>query len=115
VSADTAAACTSLLAALPDRLDPGVDRRPVTGSTRTAAWGEPAITLQCGVEPADQNATPLILDDLAFVTKRVPGRVLWSTRDLAVTVRLDIPRSYESQSDVVLPLVPALKGLPKRS
>jgi len=112
---DIAATCTALLASLPDQLDPGVDRRPVTGdSARTAAWGDPAITLQCGVEPADQNQTPLVLDDLAFVTQRRPGRVLWSTRDLAVTIRLDIPRSYESQADVVLPLVPALKTLPTR-
>jgi hypothetical protein len=106
-------ACARLLAALPDELDKGVTRRPVTGDpTRTAAWGDPAVTLQCGVPLPDQTATPLVLDGLPFVTRRTAGRVLWTTADRAVNVSLDIPTSYE-QAYLVQSLVPLLKQLPE--
>ena len=106
------AACLSLLGALPDELDKGVRRRPVTGDARrTAAWGDPAVTLQCGVPLPDQTATPLVIDGLPFVTDRQPGHVRWTTADRAVNVTLDIPTSYE-QAYLVQALVPALKKLP---
>jgi hypothetical protein len=107
-------ACTALLAALPTELDPGVTRRDVTGDPgRTAAWGDPPITLQCGVPLPDQTATPLEVNGLKFVTQKTAGRVLWTTQDRAVNVTLDIPTAYESQADVVLPLVePMLRTLP---
>ena len=90
------AACAALLSGLPQELDKGVRRRPVTGdATRTAAWGDPAVTLQCGVPLPDQTQTPLLVDGLPFVTKEGGGRVLWTTQDRAVNVLLDIPTSYE--------------------
>jgi hypothetical protein len=107
-------ACTKLLAQLPDELDEGVRRRPVTGdATRTAAWGDPAVTLQCGVPLPDQTQTPLVLDGLPFVTRKTAGRVLWTTADRAVNVALDIPTAYEEQGYLVLTLVPVLKTLPE--
>jgi hypothetical protein len=49
-AAPVVSACAALIASLPDELDTGVRRRPVTGDdTRTAAWGDPPITLRCGV------------------------------------------------------------------
>jgi hypothetical protein len=108
-------ACKDLLAAVPQQLDAGVQRRPVTGDAgRTAAWGDPAITLQCGVPLPDLTAAPpLIVDGLAFVTRERPGRVIWTTQGRAVNVALDIPKAYESQALVVLPLIgPIEKSLP---
>jgi hypothetical protein len=105
-------ACAALMAALPAELDKGVRRRPVTGdATRTAAWGDPAVTLRCGVPLAVQTATPLVIDGLPFVTDKQAGHVLWTTADRAVNVALDIPTSYE-QAYLVQALVPALKRLP---
>jgi hypothetical protein len=109
------AACRALLAAVPDELDPGVRRRPVTDAPdRTAAWGDPPVTLRCGGPAGEQTATPLEVNGLKFVTTRAAGHVLWTTQDRAVNVTLDVPTSYESQADVVLPLVePILRTLPK--
>ncbi len=104
-------ACTALLARLPDTVD-GHARRPTDQPGRVAAWGDPAITLLCASPPADLQQSPLILDGLAFTTERRGDRVLWTTRDRAVAVRLDIPLAYDSQADIVLPLVPALAALP---
>ena len=111
-AAAVVAACTALTAALPEELDKGVRRRLVTGDARrTAAWGDPAVTLQCGVRLPDQTATPLVIDGLPFVTDRQAGHVRWTTADRAVNVTLDIPTSYE-QAYLVQALVPVLKKLP---
>ena len=108
-------ACAALLAAVPEELDPGVTRRPVTGdATRTAAWGEPPITLRCGVPLPDQGQTPLVINGLAFVTKETGDTVLYTTQARSVNVALEIPTAYENQGDVVIPLVePILRTLPE--
>jgi hypothetical protein len=106
------AACKALFASLPDELDKGVRRRAVTGdTTRTAAWGDPAVTLQCGVPLPDQTATPLIVDGLPFVIERTGDHVVWTTQDRSVNVTLDLPTAYE-QAYLVQALVPILKKLP---
>ena len=106
------AACRALTAALPEELDRGVRRRPVTGDpTRTAAWGDPPVTLQCGVPLPDQTLQPIVIDGFAFVTVRQGDRVLWTTRDRAVNVALDMPTVYE-QAYLAQALVPLLKKLP---
>jgi hypothetical protein len=105
--------CRALLAAIPDELDAGVRRRPVTGdATRTAAWGDPAVTLQCGVPLGDQTRTPLRIDDFPLVTDERGKAVTYTTVDRAVNVAIRVPKSYESQVYLLLPLVAALKTLP---
>jgi hypothetical protein len=106
-------ACSTLLAALPDALDEGVRRRPVTGDdTRTAAWGDPAVTLRCGVGLPAQRQTPLIIDGFPLVTEERAGVVTYTTSDRAVNVSLRVPRSYEEQVYLVQDLIPLLKRLP---
>ena len=97
---------------LPADLGDGMRRRETSTPQRTAAWGEPAVTLVCGSPAADPDAPPLIIDGEAFSTERLSSRVLWTTRSRAVAVRLDIPLAYENQADIVLALLPALRTLP---
>ncbi len=103
--------CSELLSSLPSELD-GHRRRATSQPGRIAAWGEPAITLLCASTAADPQLSPLVLDGEAFSTVRDADRVLWTTRDRSVAVQLDIPLAYDSQADIVLPLVPALRSLP---
>jgi hypothetical protein len=106
-------ACTTLLAAIPAELDTGVRRRPVTGdANRTAAWGDPAITLRCGVALPDQTLEPIVIDGLKLVTTKAPGVITWTTFDRAVNVAIAVPTSYQEQVYDVQPLVPMLKNLP---
>ena len=106
-------ACTSLLASVPDELDTGVRRRPVTGDAhRTAAWGDPAITLRCGVAPPDQTLEPIVIDGFKLVTATSGGVVTWTTFDRAVNVAIDVPTSYQDQLYDVQALVPMLRKLP---
>ena len=107
------AACATLLASVPAELDTGVRRRPVTGdATRTAAWGDPAITLRCGVALPDQTLEPIDIDGLKLVTTKAAGVITWTTFDRAVNVAIAVPPAYEEQVYVVQPLVPMLKKLP---
>jgi hypothetical protein len=106
-------ACRQLLASLPAELDDGVRRRPVTeDAERTAAWGDPAITLRCGVMLPDQTLEPIEIDGLKLVTTKAAGVVTWTTFDRAVNVAIAVPTAYEEQVYDVQPLVPALKELP---
>ena len=105
--------CRSLIAALPDQLSKDVHRRPVTGdATRTAAWGDPAVTLQCGVPLPDQAVTPVTIDGLPLVTDERGAQVTYTTQDRAVNVTLTVPKSYQDQAYLVLPLIAVLKKLP---
>jgi hypothetical protein len=105
--------CRALLSAAPGVLDTGVRRRPVTGdATRTAAWGDPAITLRCGVARATTGVGPITIDGLSFLTNASGGVTTWTTTDHAVNVSIDVPSAYESQVYDVQPLIPVLKKLP---
>jgi hypothetical protein len=54
------AACTALASELPQEVAGQPRRRTVPHSPFTAAWGDPAITLRCGVDlPASYTATGL--------------------------------------------------------
>ena len=111
-AAAVVAACAALTKALPEELDKGVRRRPVAGDpTRTAAWGEPAVTLQCGVPLPDQTLEPVIVDGFSFVTVRMGDHVRWTTRDRSVNVAVDMPTTYE-QAYLAQALVPVLQKLP---
>ena len=113
-SAAVTTLCRALTQRLPESLGREVTRRPTGQRDRTAAWGQPPLTLTCGVAAPAGTPVPLVLDGLPLRTVREADQIVWFTTDRAVTVRLDIPLSYESQADVVIPLVPALKGLPAR-
>ena len=105
--------CRALTAALPEQLVTGVHRRPVTGDpTRTAAWGDPPITLQCGVPLPDQTVTPVSIDGLPLVTDERGAQVTYTTQDRAVNAAVAVPKSYQDQAYLVLPLIAALKRLP---
>ncbi|MCU1588854.1 MAG: hypothetical protein JWP11_110 [Frankiales bacterium] len=102
-------ACRALLAAVPAELDTGVRRRPVTGdATRTAAWGDPAITLRCGVSRATTGLGPITIDGVSFLTSTRAGITTWTTSDRAVSAAIDVPKAYKEQVYDVNPLVSAL-------
>jgi uncharacterized protein DUF3515 len=106
-------ACATLVGTLPDELDKDVRRRQVTGDAgRTAAWGDPAITLQCGVPLPDQRQPPLIIDGFPLVTDERGDAITYTTSDRAVNVAVRVPKSYEDQVYLVQDLVPLLKKLP---
>jgi hypothetical protein len=105
------AMCAALMAALPDEIDPGVSRRAVTGdATRTAAWGDPAVTLECGVPVPDRPDQPAQVNGVVWSVRDIGAGFRWTTSGLAVPVAVDIPDAYENAAELVNPLAGPLKA-----
>ena len=109
--------CSALLRALPEEIGQGLRRREVAGDPlRTAAWGEPAVTLECGVPAPERPEPPVELgpnDDgplVAFTTRDVGAGTRFTTSDRTVRVAVTVPDLYDSQ--VLVDLTGALRALP---
>ena len=80
---------------LPTELD-GRERRDTDPtSSRTAAWGDPAVVLRCGVErPAGlRGSEVVVVDGVGWVLAEHPGAYVFTTSDLATYVQVRVPRS----------------------
>ena len=109
-SAEVAAACTALTAALPAEVDPSVARRPVTGdAARTAAWGDPPVSLECGVEPPERFEPPVVVNGVAWTVRDVGAGFRWTTSDRLVPVAVVVPDSYDGV-EIVFPLSDAVSA-----
>ncbi len=94
----TTAACTSLMAALPDPLGALPRRQLVQGDdpllAGVAAWGEPAVVLRCGV-PTPQELTcssPVqVVDGVAWLPIPGSGGTTYLAVDRPVRVALTVP------------------------
>ena len=108
--------CDALIAALPDEIDPGVRRRPVAREAgRTAAWGDPAVTLECGVPEPDRPDEPAEVNQVRWTVRDIGAGFRWTTSDRAVFVAVDIPDRYENGAELVNPLAePISRTLPRR-
>lgn len=97
--------CRALLSQLPDRLR---DRmaRPVTGTgtapdgnsgaEQNAAYGDPPITLACGVQPVvpSPDATLAVLSGVCWYQQQDPSVVVLTTVDREVPIAVTVPRAY---------------------
>jgi hypothetical protein len=102
------ASCAALTAALPEQVDPGVERRPVTGDEQlTAAWGDPAVTLECGVPLPDRPEEPAEINGVVWSVRDIGAGFRWTTRELDVPVAVEIPDAYNG-AEIVNPLAEPL-------
>ena len=96
--------CTALVAALPDEVEGGL-RRTTEPGVLTAAWGDPPITLRCGVS-APPGLTPssecLEINGVGWFSEDAEGGVLFTTIGRAAFVEVAVPADY---SPPVNPLV----------
>lgn len=106
-------ACAALLEALPEQVDPGVERREVEPeSGRTAAWGDPPVTLQCGVEPPADIEPPFVVNGVEFTTRDVGDATRWTTYGRTVVAAFEIPDAYSGASVVVEVAAAVERALP---
>jgi hypothetical protein len=104
LSARAEVVCRALLSQLPDALRDR-NRRPVTaGAEQNAAYGDPAITVACGVPtpsfPATDNVYPL--NGVCWHAAEQPAQTVWTTVDREVQVRVTVPRPYEAPGQWVI-------------
>jgi len=100
---------------LPTELDPGIGRRPVRPETgRTAAWGDPAVILTCGVATGSARDDPFITNGVRWAIHDVGAGQRWTTVGRSTNVQLVIPDAYDNQSSLVIglaaPITKALRG-----
>ena len=106
--------CASLLSRLPDEVDPGVERRPVSaGRELTAAWGDPPVTLECGVPAPDRPEEPVVVNGVAWSVRDIGAGFRWTTRDRLPVVAVDVPDAYENGAEIVNPISSVLARLPQ--
>lgn len=123
------AACQRLTAALPQTLGEGVLRRPVTGDPdRTAAWGDPAITLVCGSGPSGVSGidgaqfaiglpgSSCVVEEpdpslcMSFLQRDDGAANSFTTYERAINARVRVPDAYDST--VLRLMLEALVTLP---
>ena len=114
-------ACADVLALLPTSLA-GAARRDTTGGPGTAAWGDPAILLRCGVEPVGATTQPCVgvpgpdgdVDWVVLALDDTGAIVRTFGREPAVEV--EVPAGYGPAPVSVLPdLGDAVSVVPARS
>ena len=98
--------CLALMAELPDQvLDQ--DRRRVEPGRFSAAWGDPVITLRCGVPkpPTMTAASPCLeANGVGWFTERAEGGSLYTTLGRQTYVELAVPTAYAPESGALIDL-----------
>jgi hypothetical protein len=116
--------CRAFVAALPDTVRK-LPRRPVSnGVEQNAAYGEPPITVSCGV-PAPSvapTATVYAVSGVCWYAQRATGGAkdtTWTTVDRTVPISVTVPGNYDSPgqwasefNDTIISSVPSSKTAP---
>jgi hypothetical protein len=111
-----ATACRTLLTHLPDALRDR-HRRPVTaGADQNTAYGDPAITMTCGVPPVTlpAGADVYLLSGVCWYSQPEGDGTAWTTVDRDVPVRVAVPGSYHAPGQWVIEFSgPVATALPR--
>jgi hypothetical protein len=117
LSARPATVCRALLSMLPDTLD-GHAQRPVTaGPEQNAAYGDPPVTVACGVPPASYPLTDEVWSTAGVcwhLSKEASsGAAVWETVDREVAIKVTTPSVYDPQVAVAFaaPIASSVKRL----
>jgi Protein of unknown function (DUF3515) len=107
LAAHPAAVCRAVTARLPAALRTLPARRVSAGAEQNAAYGEPPVTVACGVpqprlcDPAHPQPgcvplhTELLgMDDVCWYAEPGPAAAAFTTMDRAVPVRVSVPNAY---------------------
>jgi hypothetical protein len=134
LDARTTQVCLAVTSQLPTELRGLPGRKVTAGPEQNAAWGEPPVTLQCGVtqptmcERVDGghagcvplDATMLAMDGVCWWAEDGPATDVFTTMDREVAVQVSVPGSYnqtgqwanEFSEPVVKTVKSTTKGVP---
>jgi hypothetical protein len=92
--AGATAACRSVMAALPQSLG-DLARRPTLGdASASAAWGDPAVVLRCGLsdpQGLDCSAALTVVDGVSWWQQSAVGSTTYLAVDRSVRIALTMP------------------------
>jgi hypothetical protein len=111
---DVAALCASFTAALPESLPTAGDRREVTGGRElTAAYGNPAVGVRCGVpepEALSPTSTLVTIDSVDWFPEELTGGWRMTTVGLPAVIEISVPSAQGPAPSVAADLVPVITG-----
>ena len=113
-NANDAAICLRLSPTLPEKVADQA-RRPVTdASNLTAAWGNPAISLRCGVvKPTSlQPISSLItVNCIDWFAEELSAGLRFTSMNTSVFVEVTVPKDYSPEANALVDLNESLKPL----
>jgi hypothetical protein len=106
----TARVCLAVTSQLPEKIRDLPGRQVTAGPEQNAAYGEPPVTVSCGVPQPIMCTTPedttpgcvamdtelLIMNDVCWYAAPGAGAATITTMDREVAVRVTVPGSYEN-------------------
>jgi hypothetical protein len=114
-----AALCRELHAALPREVGGAKPRTTEPKSALTAAWGDPAITLRCGVprpkaltpgSPGyDPTAESFVINGVTWFPEQLAHGYRFTTLQRKVLVEVTVPHHYNPEVDPLTDLAAAVK------
>ena len=103
------AACTDFMADLPDEVAGEARRQTDPESPWTSAWGDPAITVRCGVaDPAALGPTAdlITVDDIDWFPEELTAGYTFTSYDRVANVEVTVPDDYAPEITAVTELSP---------
>jgi hypothetical protein len=104
--------CATMLAALPEQVLEST-RRPTEPGVLTRAWGDPPVTLRCGVT-APPGLTPssecLEVNGVGWFSEDAEGGALFTTVGRAVFVEVGVPHDYAPEVNPLVDLATAVSA-----
>ena len=104
--------CHALVEALPDLVGDAVARDVDPDGGLTAAWGDPAVILRCGVPaPAEYrpDAQVFDVDGVEWLPVEGDGGYFFTTIDREVYVEVAVPDDYAPEATVLTDLAEAIQ------
>lgn len=106
--------CAVVMAALPATvLDE--QRREVTPGALAAAWGDPTITLRCGVEkPPGLGAESecFEVNGVGWFAEEADGGFLFTTIGRSAYVQVGVPTAYAPEANALVDVAAAIGTIP---
>ncbi|HEV7707554.1 MAG TPA: DUF3515 family protein [Asanoa sp.] len=116
LSPRAATLCRALLSQLPQTIRDRAQRPVTAGTEQNAAYGDPAITLACGIPAPTFPPTDLVnlLDKVCWHSADTAGGTVLTTVDREVPIQVTVPKSYEAAGQWAIVFSnPVIETVPK--
>lgn len=106
-----ASACSQLIDGLPSSVLNAVRRKIEPPSDATAAWGDPPITLRCGVAKPDSltpTSTLVTVNGVDWLPEQRSAGYVFTTTGRVAYVEVAVPNEYAPETEVLTELAKSI-------
>ncbi len=103
-------ACAALHGRLPDEVVNQTVVASHPNSDLTSAWGNPSITIRCGVQPPAVNPSSQLIsvDGVDWYPEKFSGGYRFTTMHRALYIEVNVPSDYSPEADALADISPAV-------